>query len=283
MCRELDFVFQPWWFRKLWLPTRVVVSPVSATPFETLPAVCLRCAEQGAGLILAPAAAVSPEGEAAHAAAPNLFGGRSLRLWRRVTDAVHSTAGRVAATLAHAPLSPTLLSRAQMADIRTAYARAAGAACAVGFDAVQLEAVPGSLPAAFLDADLNRRRDEYGAERSRFVLELLHAVRRAVGRRVAMILSFRPETVVDTLSELDVLTRRFAAAGADLFRVRSADAVSPLIENCSLSPSGWVRYLSGCPVIASGGVGNASRLLSCAQQMRRGEIDLAEWAADGKA
>jgi 2,4-dienoyl-CoA reductase-like NADH-dependent reductase (Old Yellow Enzyme family) len=79
---------------------------------------------------------------------------------------------------------PRELTTEEIARIVSYYARAADRAKRAGFDGVELHATHESLPAQFLSAASNRRHDDYGGEvenRARFLMEVLRAVREAVG------------------------------------------------------------------------------------------------------
>lgn len=81
-------------------------------------------------------------------------------------------------------LVPRELSEAEIGEIVEAHARAAARARRAGFDAVELHGSHGYLIAQFLSPLSNRRQDAYGGDlggRSRFLLELITAVRREAG------------------------------------------------------------------------------------------------------
>jgi 2,4-dienoyl-CoA reductase-like NADH-dependent reductase (Old Yellow Enzyme family) len=76
------------------------------------------------------------------------------------------------------------------ADVAAAFARSAKLALEAGFDAVELHYGHGYLLSQFLSPWTNRRTDEYGGpieNRMRFPLEVLRAVRDAVGDKLALV------------------------------------------------------------------------------------------------
>jgi anthraniloyl-CoA monooxygenase len=83
--------------------------------------------------------------------------------------------------IAYAPRMPVprAMTAEDMAAVRADFAAAAARAAALGFDVLELDMGHGYLLASFLSPASNRREDEYGAERLRFPLEVLDAVREA--------------------------------------------------------------------------------------------------------
>lgn len=82
--------------------------------------------------------------------------------------------------------SPATLDARDIARTVAAYGAAARRAQAAGFLGVELHAAHGYLPGQFLSPLANRRADGYGADRPRFVLEALAAMRAAVHRPFAV-------------------------------------------------------------------------------------------------
>jgi dimethylamine/trimethylamine dehydrogenase len=76
-----------------------------------------------------------------------------------------------------------------LARIQTMYVEAAKRAVAAGFDIVYVHGSAGAFPVQTLSRHFNRRTDKYGGSfenRARFWLELLEAIRRAVGDHCAI-------------------------------------------------------------------------------------------------
>src|ERR1700680_2795039 len=159
------------------LPNRVIMAPLTrmrANPDDHVPTILQAeyyAQRASAGLIIAEATAISPEGFG-WADTPGLWSEDQVRGWGRVTDAVHAAGGRIIAQLWHTgaishpdlrggqqPLSasdvnllqecvtppgrkPTVAPRPMTTDeIRQAvadYARAARNAMEAGFDGVQI-------------------------------------------------------------------------------------------------------------------------------------------------
>lgn len=84
---------------------------------------------------------------------------------------------------------PQALERDQIAELVDHFARSAANAAAGGFDGIEIHGAHGYLVHEFLSPKSNRRTDEYGGSldnRMRFCVEVLGAVRAAVGDGVAV-------------------------------------------------------------------------------------------------
>lgn len=164
-------------------------------------------AEGGVGLIITGHGYVRREGQAG----PWQLGFHDDGLLPRLEElarTAHRHGSRIAAQLAHAgahaaaglsgrePLGPSPvhkdgalacreMDRPEIDRVVRAFAEAAARARWAGFDAVQIHAAHGYLLSQFLSPAMNRRSDEYGgslANRSRIVLQVVRAARKAVGR-----------------------------------------------------------------------------------------------------
>src|SRR6202167_1807505 len=208
----------PYRLGDLALPNRVIMAPLTrmrANPDDHVPTILQAeyyAQRASAGVIIAEATAISPEGFG-WADTPGLWSEEQLRGWRRVTDAVHVAGGRIIAQLWHtgAISHPELLDGAQPVsasnvdpgqisvtragrkptvaprpltkqEIRVTvadFARAARNAMEAGFDGVQILANYLYLISQFLNAATNLREDEYGGSlenRTRFLFEVVESV-----------------------------------------------------------------------------------------------------------
>ena len=150
---------------------------------------------------------------------PGIETTQQVAAWKKVTDAVHASGGRIFMQLMHcgrvshpsllpdgaqpqAPSAikaagqtytgtglqdfviPHALTIAEIADVVEGYRQSARRAIAAGFDGVELHAASGYLPEQFLSTGSNQRNDQYGGSvenRTRFVLEVLAAMVNEVG------------------------------------------------------------------------------------------------------
>jgi 2,4-dienoyl-CoA reductase-like NADH-dependent reductase (Old Yellow Enzyme family) len=187
-------------------------------------------ARGGAGLIVAEATGVTPEGRIS----PHdtgIWNDAQVAAWRRVTDFVHTQGAVVGLQLAHAgrkasiypewgPLAakgtmpeaeggwqtvsasdipftgyaaPRALPVPEIADIVTAFAAGARRAIDAGFDLVEIHAAHGYLVHQFLSPLSNVRGDEYGGSlenRARLLLEIVRAVSAELGPDVPVLVRF---------------------------------------------------------------------------------------------
>jgi NADPH-dependent 2,4-dienoyl-CoA reductase/sulfur reductase-like enzyme len=84
---------------------------------------------------------------------------------------------------------PRALTRPLIAEIIDGYASAARRLARAGLDGVEIVASHGYLPSQFLNANVNRREDDYGGSeenRLRFLREIVEAVRDRVGPEVVV-------------------------------------------------------------------------------------------------
>jgi 2,4-dienoyl-CoA reductase-like NADH-dependent reductase (Old Yellow Enzyme family) len=174
-----------------------------------------RVAKGGAGLTTVAYCAVAPAGRVQRHCL--VLDADSVVPLRNLTDVVHAEGAAASAQLGHAGLvadarsngmrslapsrrfSPPAkglvpaASIADLAEVRDAFARAAGNAIEAGFDAVEIHLGHGYLLSSFFSPRLNRRTDDYGGSwqaRARFPREVVRSVRDAVGDRVAVTAKF---------------------------------------------------------------------------------------------
>jgi 2,4-dienoyl-CoA reductase-like NADH-dependent reductase (Old Yellow Enzyme family) len=179
-------------------------------------------AQGGVGLIITGHAYVRQEGQAG----PNQLGVYSNELipgLRDMVQTVHDHGGKILLQLAHAgffatakltgitPLAPSAVEgiakgpRREMThrDIREvveAFGAAALRGREAGFDGVQIHAAHGYLLSQFLSPLLNHRSDEYGGpigNRARLLLEVLQAIRGAVGTDYPVLVKLNSGDFVD--------------------------------------------------------------------------------------
>ena len=212
-----DALFQPYVFKGLKLPNRVVMAPMTRSQSPggiataEVAAYYARRAAAGVGLIISEGTGVARPASLNDPDIPRFHGEEALAGWKSVIDEVHAAGGLMAPQLWHvgairsrrqdwAPAgpydSPSGLSRpghkfgegmsdADIADAIDAFASAAASAMGLGFDAVELHGAHGYLIDQFFWEGTNERDDLFGGpsvgERANFAAEILKAVRQAVG------------------------------------------------------------------------------------------------------
>jgi 2,4-dienoyl-CoA reductase-like NADH-dependent reductase (Old Yellow Enzyme family) len=154
-----------------------------------------------------------------------------------------------------------------LAEIRetiAAFGEAAGAARAIGFDAVQLHAANGYLPHQFLSPYLNRRTDEYGGSpeaRARFALEVVEGMIRhfpagRVGMRISPFTDFNGALDPDPLPAYRYLVRELALRGLGWLELADTNFWWGRFDRARMLE--LVRPIFSGPIIANGGIDPAS-------------------------
>ncbi|WP_405812532.1 NADH:flavin oxidoreductase [Streptomyces sp. NBC_01520] len=260
-----------------------------------------RRAAGGTGLIITEGTYVGHASAGEHGDVPLFHGEAPLAGWRRVVEDVHAAGGRIAPQLWHvgtvrkagqppvaeAPsvgpsgLTPkgiptgderSILDLAGIDAVIGAFAAAAADAERIGFDGVELHGAHGYLIDQFLWSKTNRRTDEYGGDpvaRTRFAADVVKAVREAVSPSLPVILRMSQWKIDNydarlaaTPQELERILVPLAEAGVDVFHASTRRYWLPEFEGSDLNLAGWVKKITGRPVITVGSVGLDSGFVS---------------------
>ena len=174
-----------------------------------------------------------------------------------------------------APLPPEYLSKvtpvtrpmseSEIADVIASYARGAANAKATGFDGIAIHGAHGYLIDTFFWDETNKRTDRWGgnlAGRSRFGVEVVKAIRAAIGPDLPIILRWSQwkqqdydARLVRDPQELESLLGPLGEAGVDVFDCSTRIFSKPAFAGSDLTLAGWARKVSGKPTMAVGGVG----------------------------
>jgi len=156
-------------------------------------------------------------------------------------------------------------------DVVAAYAQGAADAKACGFDAVEIHGAHGYLLDQFFWQELNQRNDEYNGDllaRERFGVEVISAIRKAVGEDFPIILRWSQwkmqnydARLVATPEQLAAFLAPLAAAGVDIFHCSQRRFWQPEFEGSALNLAGWTKKLTGKPTITVGSVGLSDEFL----------------------
>jgi len=204
-----------------------------------------------AGLIITEATQVSPQG-VGYPGTPGIHSDAQVAGWRLVTDAVHRQGGRIFLQLWHvgrishpdlqpdgalpvapsaiAPagqamtlagpkpfVTPRALAAGEIPGVVRQFAEGARRARDAGFDGVEIHGANGYLIDQFLRTGTNTRTDLYGgppANRARFLLEVVAAVREAWGGGGRVGVRLSPLSAYNDMRDDDPLTTFSHAAAA---------------------------------------------------------------------
>ncbi|MEI8028817.1 MAG: NADH:flavin oxidoreductase [Comamonadaceae bacterium] len=295
---SLDRLFSPFQLKTLKLPNRIVMAPMTRSfspngvPTPQVADYYRRRAEAAVGLIISEGTVVNRPAASNDPNVPRFWGDDALPAWQRVIDSVHEVGGLMAPQLWHVgavrnrrtdwvapgPVdSPSGLSSpgkkfgeamtdSAIADTIAAFARAAGDAKKLGFDAVELHGAHGYLIDQFFWDGTNQRADGYDgatlAQRGKFAAEILRAVRAEVGPEFPVIIRLSQWKQQDftvqmatTPQEMEAWLRPLADAGADIFHCSQRRFWEPEFAGSDLNFAGWAKKLVGKPTITVGSVG----------------------------
>ena len=220
----------------------------------------------GAGLVMAEATAVSPEGRITPWCT-GIWSDEHIAPWKKVTDFIRSQGAASAIQLAHAgrkastyraqsgsgsvPIesggwqtvsstteafsgyaAPRELEVSEIKALVAEFAKAAERSIKAGFDAIEIHAAHGYLLHQFLSPLSNKRTDEYGGSlenRARFLLEVVAAVRGSVGQGVPLMVRFSATDYVEggwDQAQTNQVASWAYEQGADLFDISSGGLVA---------------------------------------------------------
>ena len=257
-------LFTPLDLGKLQLPNRIVMAPMTRTyspgniPNDMVVEYYRRRAEGGVGLIVTEGTFVGHDAASGYPNVPAFYGEEALAGWKKVVDAVHAEGGKIAPQLWHVGgvrkpgvepggdtpgYSPSgmgkpgkvtghEMTKDDIADVVQAFADAAKSAKEIDFDAIELHGAHGYLIDQFFWEGTNQRSDVYGGSmenRSRFAIEIIKAVREAVGPDYPIILRYSQwkqqdytARLAETPEQLEAFLLPLSEAGVDIFIAHNA-------------------------------------------------------------
>ena len=297
MTAPVKALFEPFRLGNLELPTRVVMAPMTRSfspggvPNSKVIEYYRRRAAAGVGLIITEGTTVNHPAANGYPNVPRFYGEDALAGWKKVVDAVHAEGGRIVPQLWHVgnvrklgtepdgdvpgygPMEKLKdgkevvhgMTQADIDNVIAAFAQAARDAQSIGMDGVEIHGAHGYLVDQFFWEGSNQRTDGYGgslANRSRFAIELIKAVRAAVGPDFPIILRFSQwkqqdysARLVLTPEALGEFLQPLSDAGVDIFHCSTRRFWEPEFEGSDLNLAGWTRQLTGKPTITVGSVG----------------------------
>jgi 2,4-dienoyl-CoA reductase (NADPH2) len=231
--------------------------------------------------------------------------------YRRITEAVHRHRVPVFAQINHnggqassmytrlpvwapSPVAdplfrevPKAVTVAEIDEIVAGYALVAEHCAEGGFDGIELQCSHSSIVRGFLSAATNRRTDDYGgslANRARLLLEIVAAVRRVIGNRLALGVRLCGDELIDGGTTIDeaVDVARMVEATGDVDYVNTSIGVATatlfMIEASMHVPPGYALFIPSAirkaielPVV---GVGRFKDPLQAERALAEGHCDL---------
>ena len=215
-------LFTPYKLKKLTLPNRIVMAPMTRSkspnqiPGSDVAAYYARRAAGGVGLIITEGVAPDHPVALNDPNVPN-FHGDALDGWKKVLDAVKAEGGLIMPQLWHTglmrkagtgpnphlpPVGPSgifkpgkrvgdPMTSKEIDEAVAGYATSARHAEELGFDGVEIHGAHGYLIDQFFWEGTNERADEFGGDmvrRTKFAAEVIRAVRAAVSKEFPVIL-----------------------------------------------------------------------------------------------
>jgi 2,4-dienoyl-CoA reductase-like NADH-dependent reductase (Old Yellow Enzyme family) len=219
----------------------------------------------GAGLVMAEASAVSPEGRIS-TYCPGLWNSEQVTAWKVITSFIHSQGTKVGIQLAHAGRKastlrpwddhlmasvseggwtavapsavafegypvPHELTLEEIAEFAPTFAKAAANAVEAGFDLLEIHAAHGYLLHEFLSPISNRRVDAFGGpfvNRVRLLIDVVDAVRRTIPQSMPLFVRISATDYVDDgwgIEQSIQLARLLNEHGVDLIDASSGGNV----------------------------------------------------------
>jgi mycofactocin system FadH/OYE family oxidoreductase 2 len=231
--------------------------------------------------------------------------------YRRITEAVHAHGVPIVAQLNHnggqssgmysrlpvwapSPVPdpmfrevPKEVDHAEIAEIVAGYARVAGHCAEGGFDGVELQCSHSSIVRGFLSPATNRRTDRYGgspAHRARILLEIIDAVRVAIGTERALGVrlcgdelieggttieeAVEVATMVEATGQVDYINTSIGVATSTLYMIEASMAIPP---GYALFVANAIRRAVRLPVV---GVGRIKDPVQAERALAEGHCDL---------
>ncbi|MDN5895896.1 MAG: NADH:flavin oxidoreductase/NADH oxidase [Nocardioides sp.] len=316
----MSLLFSPIQLRDLAIKNRAWVSPmcqysaVDGVPNQWHLVHLGGFAKGGAGLVMAEATAVVPEGRIS----PNdagLWNDEQRAAWAPIVDFIHGQGAAAAIQLGHAgrkastqtpwegrgvvedadggwdvvapsPIAypdmkvPHELTVAEIAEVVDAFGAAAQRAVEAGFDVVEIHGAHGYLLQEFLSPLSNRRTDDYGGSlpnRARFLLEVVAEVRRRTPSGMPLLARISGSDWHDdgwSVEDSVELAPLLSEVGADLVDVSSGGNA---VVRIPLEPGYQVRFAHAVRAktgVATGAVGLITEARQAEEILAGGSADV---------
>ncbi|MDH6254414.1 2,4-dienoyl-CoA reductase-like NADH-dependent reductase (Old Yellow Enzyme family) [Chryseobacterium sp. H1D6B] len=280
-----ESLFKPFSYKNLQLKNRIVMAPMTraqsdnGVPTQQITDYYARRAGSDVGLILSEGTVVNRPGSKNMQNIPDFYGNEALQGWKNVIDAVHENGGKMGPQIWHVgdtrssedyPLvdmeKASTMTLEDIQDTIAQFAASAKSAKDLGFDCLEIHGAHGYLIDQFFWEVTNTRTDEYGGktikERTRFAVDVIKAIRAAVGEDFTIIIRLSQWKQQDyssrlaaTPAEMEDWLLPLKEAGADIFHCSQRRFWEPEFEGSDLNFAGWAKKITGQPTITVGSVG----------------------------
>lgn len=313
-----ESLFTPFKYKNLELKNRIVMAPMTraqsdnGVPTQQIADYYARRAAAEVGLILSEGTVINRPASKNMQNIPDFYGTEALNGWKNVIDAVHHNGGKMGPQIWHVGDTrssadyPTVemekASTMTLEDIQDTieqFAASAKSAKDLGFDVLEIHGAHGYLIDQFFWEGTNTRTDEYGGEtikeRSRFAVDVVKAIRAAVGEDFTIIIRLSQWKQQDysvklahTPEEMEEWLLPLKDAGVDIFHCSQRRFWEPEFEGSDLNFAGWAKKITGQPTITVGSVGlegdfmaafggqgtEKADLTELTKRLERGDFDL---------
>ena len=301
-----ESLFKPFQYKNLELKNRIVMAPMTraqsdnGVPTQQIVDYYARRAASEVGLILSEGTVINRPGSKNIQNIPDFYGTEALNGWKNVIDAVHQNGGKMGPQIWHVgdtrssedyPLvdmeKASTMTLEDIQDTIAQFAASAKSAKDLGFDVLEIHGAHGYLIDQFFWDVTNTRTDEYGGknlkERSRFAVDVVKAMRAAVGEDFTIIIRLSQWKQQDykarlatTPMEMEEWLLPMKEAGVDIFHCSQRRFWEPEFEDSDLNFAGWAKKITGQPTITVGSVGLKGDFMSAFAGEGSEKSDLSE-------
>ncbi|BEV03708.1 NADH:flavin oxidoreductase [Chryseobacterium gambrini] len=313
-----ESLFQPFKYKNLELKNRIVMAPMTraqsdnGVPTQQITDYYARRAASDVGLILSEGTVINRPASKNMQNIPDFYGTQALNGWKNVIDAVHENGGKMGPQIWHVgdarssadypSIEMEKASAMTLEDIQDTIAQFAASAKSakdLGFDVVEIHGAHGYLIDQFFWDVTNTRTDEYGGktlkERSRFAVDVVKAIRAAVGEDFTIIIRLSQwkqqdysVKLANTPEEMEEWLLPLKEAGVDIFHCSQRRFWEAEFEGSDFNFAGWAKKITGQPTITVGSVGlegdfmaafggqgtEKADLTELTKRLERGDFDL---------
>lgn len=303
---SIDALFSPFSYKNLQLKNRVVMAPMTraqsdnGVPTQQITEYYARRAASDVGLILSEGTVINRPGSKNVQNIPDFYGTEALQGWKNVIDAVHQNGGKMGPQLWHVgdtkssedyPLvdmeKASTMTLEDIQDTIAQFAASAKSAKDLGFDVLEIHGAHGYLIDQFFWEVTNTRTDEYGGktlkERTRFAVDVIKAIRAAVGDDFTIIIRLSQwkqqdykSRLATTPAEMEEWLLPLKDAGVDIFHCSQRRFWEPEFEGSDLNFAGWAKKITGQPTITVGSVGLEGDFMAAFAGQGTEKADLSE-------